>query len=73
MFDVYFFINLLKYAPLSSKFLKLSKEAAEGLNKTVFFEKLSKLIWLKIALTAFSKLKNFLNIILFFRSDENFL
>jgi hypothetical protein len=33
----YFVISLLKYLPRSSKFLKLSNEAAEGLNKITFF------------------------------------
>ena len=32
---LYFFNNKLKCSPRSSKFLKLSKEAADGLNKTV--------------------------------------
>ena len=41
--------------------------------KIVFFLKLSNLISLKIALIAFSKLENFFNIILFFKSAINFL
>ena len=34
-FTLYFFNKKLKYLPRSSKLLKLSKEAAEGLNKIV--------------------------------------
>ena len=46
-------LNLLKYRPLSSKFLKLSNEAADGLNNIVLLGNLS---FLK--LTGFVSLEN---------------
>ena len=50
---LYFFNKKSKYSPRSSKFLKLSKEAADGLNKTVLC-KLSLLLFIsfKACLTA---------------------
>ena len=56
-FTLYFFNKKLKYSPRSSKFLKLSKEAAEGLNKTVLLNFLLELITsIKTCLNACSKL-----------------
>ena len=69
---MYLLINLLKYCPLSSKFLKLSKDAAAGLNKIVFFGELSFLISLNNSSKAFFKSENFLSLIFFFSFNKNF-
>ena len=56
---MYFVINLLKYCPLYSKFLKLSKDAAAGLNKIIFLGELSFLTSLNTLFNALDKLENF--------------
>ena len=49
------FTNRLKYKPLSSKFLKVSNDAAQGLNNIVYLKDLFVLIIEKTFFTASSK------------------
>jgi len=62
-----FLINWLKYCPLCSKFLKLSKEAPAGLNKIIFFFNCCFFISKNISLNISFKFFTFLTTILLFK------
>ena len=70
---VNFLTNLLKYKPLSSKFLKLSKDAPAGLNKMIFFSNFFFFISKNISFNISFKSFKFLTIILFLRFFLNSL